>query len=120
MLGKHVSVALLGPLDVRLDGARISVPGDMSAVVLATLALSAGETVPIDRLAGRLWNERLPARVRGSLHSHVFRLRRPLRPTVIQSAASGYLLNIDPDQVDVPRFRRLVAASGASAEPGRS
>jgi DNA-binding SARP family transcriptional activator len=117
--GKQVSVALLGPLDVRLNKARVSVPGDMSAVVLATLALSAGEAVPVDRLVDRLWSERLPARVRGSLHSHVFRLRRLLGPAVIQTVASGYLLNVDPDQVDVLRFRRLVAAS-ASAEPDQS
>lgn len=120
MEGNEVSVALLGPLDVRLDGARISVPGDMSAVVLATLALSAGEAVPIDRLIDTVWAERLPARARGSLHSHVFRLRRLLGPAVIQTTASGYLLNVDPDRVDVLRFRRLVAASAASAEPDRS
>jgi DNA-binding SARP family transcriptional activator/tetratricopeptide (TPR) repeat protein len=107
--GGGLWVDVLGPLDVRAEGRPVPVPSGKSAVVLAVLAMSAGRPVSIERLADHLWRDELPERVRGSLHSHVTRLRRLLGAEAIRTVPSGYLLDIDPDRVDVLRFRRLVA-----------
>src|SRR5262245_797572 len=104
-----LQVCLLGPLEVRTDGALITVPRGKAAVALAMLALSAGQPVTYSAIEENLWRDTLPERVRGSLYSHVMRLRRALGSQTIRRVASGYMLDIDPDQVDVLRFRRLVA-----------
>jgi DNA-binding SARP family transcriptional activator/tetratricopeptide (TPR) repeat protein len=107
--GGDLWVDVLGPLDVRAEGRPVAVPAGKSAVILAVLAMSAGQPVTVERLADHLWRDELPERVRGSLHSHVTRLRRVLGAEAIRTVPSGYLLDIDPDRVDVLRFRRLVA-----------
>lgn len=113
------SVSLLGPLEVHRDGVPLAIPGARSAVVLAVLAMSAGQPVPVQRLAERVWGEVLPERIHGSLHSHVLRLRRALGQDIIGTVPSGYVLDLEPDQVDVLRFRRLVAQA-STAEPDRA
>jgi hypothetical protein len=55
-------------------------------------------------------------RVRGSLQTLVMRLGRTV-PNAIVTAADGYLLNIDPDHIDLLRFRRLVCAVDTASEP---
>jgi DNA-binding SARP family transcriptional activator len=107
--GGDLWVDVLGPLDVRAAGRRVAISGGRSAVLLATLAMSAGQTVTVEILADHLWREEPPERVRASLQSQVFRLRRALGPETIRTRPSGYMLDIEPDRVDVLRFRRLVA-----------
>jgi len=102
-------VALLGPPEVRRAGVRVAVPHRRSGAVLAVLALSAGRPVSLQVLADSVWGEHLPQSAEGSLHSHVMRLRRILGADAIRTVPGGYLLDVDPDQVDVLRFRRLAA-----------
>jgi DNA-binding SARP family transcriptional activator/tetratricopeptide (TPR) repeat protein len=102
-------VGVLGPLTVRLGSAPVVVPGDRSAVIMAVLAMSAGRPVTVEALAERVWGDRPPERVRGSLHSHVNRLRRLLGTDAVRTVATGYVLDVDPDRVDALRFRRLAA-----------
>src|SRR5215471_15610781 len=111
-----LSVCLLGSLDVRMDGAPVPVPRGKSAVALAMLALSAGHPVTSTAIEEHLWHQRFPERIRGSLHSHVMRLRRVLGSATIRTVASGYVLDIDPNQVDVLRFRRLVSEAARLAD----
>jgi DNA-binding SARP family transcriptional activator len=113
-------VGLLGPLEVRLDEAPVRVPGDRLAVVLAALALSAGRTVTVAELADRVWPDQPPQRVRGSLQTIVSRLRRLLGADTIRTRASGYVLDVDSDRVDVLRFRRLVAMARSACDPARA
>ncbi|MFD0476941.1 BTAD domain-containing putative transcriptional regulator [Nonomuraea thailandensis] len=65
--------------------------------------------------------EELPANTRRSVQTYVTRLRRAIGPAAIRTAPDGYLLDVDPGQVDVLRFRALVAEAGRSrgtaAEP---
>lgn len=76
--------------------------------------MSAGHAVSIGRLAELIWPDRQPERVRASVQTLAARLRAFV-PGVIVSAGDGYVLDLDPDHVDLLRFRRLVRdASGAS------
>jgi DNA-binding SARP family transcriptional activator len=113
-------VGLLGPLEVRRDGLPVAVPQGRSGVVLAALALSAGRPVSLKVLADRVWGEKFPQSAKASLHSHVMRLRRILGAEVIRTVPVGYLLDVDPDQVDVLRFRRLAAEAACLLDPVES
>jgi DNA-binding SARP family transcriptional activator/tetratricopeptide (TPR) repeat protein len=113
-------VDLLGPFAARLGQAPVAIPGGRSGVLLATLALSAGQPVSVDALADHVWGERLPERVRASLQTLVFRLRRAVGVDAIRTLPSGYLLDIEPDRVDVLRFRRWVAEAGAVEDRGQA
>jgi DNA-binding SARP family transcriptional activator/Flp pilus assembly protein TadD len=111
-------VGVLGPLEARLGGEPVSIPAGRQSVVLAVLALSAGRSVSVDALAQRVWGEALPARVRPSLSTYVTRLRQLLGMSVIETTASGYRLVTD--NVDVVRFRQLVAEAAEPTEPDKA
>lgn len=113
----RLSVGLLGPLEVRVDSAPVVVPAGRQRVLLACLALSAGRVVGIDELADHLWGEQLPLDARRAVQNNVRRLRNLLGATAIRTRAGGYLLDVDPDEVDALRFGGLVARA-AEVTPG--
>jgi DNA-binding SARP family transcriptional activator/Tfp pilus assembly protein PilF len=109
-------IGVLGPLQASRGGMPVRLPRGRTAVLLAVLAMSAGHPVGAGRLAGLIWPEGQPRQVRPSLHTLVARLRGAVPGTIV-TAADGYLLDIDPDDVDLLRFRRLVREAGAGREP---
>ncbi|GAA1851408.1 AfsR/SARP family transcriptional regulator [Myceligenerans crystallogenes] len=117
-----VRIQLLGPLVVDVDGRRIDVVGRRPLAVLAVLALSAGETVPTEVLAERVWDpDGLPARPRSALQTYVARLRAALGGGVIESRAGGYRLSPERADVDAVRFGTLAAReTDASAADRRA
>jgi DNA-binding SARP family transcriptional activator/tetratricopeptide (TPR) repeat protein len=83
--------------------------------VLAALAVDAGRPVPIETLIDRVWGDKPPAEARNVLYSHLSRIRRLLAgaadansPAVISRRATGYVLEIDAETVDLHRFTRLI------------
>ncbi|MFC9687004.1 BTAD domain-containing putative transcriptional regulator [Kribbella sp. NPDC056951] len=80
--------------------------------VLAVLLLGAGRPVTADQLVDRVWGDSAPQRARETLYAYLSRLRTVLDAELVRQSG-GYVLQVDPDQVDVHRFRRLVVAAGA-------
>jgi predicted ATPase/DNA-binding SARP family transcriptional activator len=114
---------ILGPLSVA-DGERpIVIPGAKPRALLVLLVLHAGRMVSTDRLVDGLWGEHLPADPANALQALVSRLRRALNPSgelaLVRSHPSGYLLAVDPEQVDAVRFQRLAADGHAALAAGR-
>ena len=63
-----------------------------------------------DRLIGELWGERSPGTAEHSLDHQVSRLRKLLGATdVLVTKAGGYVLNVEPEQIDASRFEHLLA-----------
>ncbi|MEU8158524.1 BTAD domain-containing putative transcriptional regulator [Micromonospora sp. NPDC048986] len=93
--------------------------------VLAALIVDAGRPVPVPVLVDRVWDQDPPAGARNALYVHVMRIRRLLAPlaarpgthTQLRRRPDGYLLDVDPDAVDLHRFRRLVDAARQPAVP---
>ena len=112
----RLRISVLGPLLVERDGAAITLPRGRAGVLLAVLAMSAGRPVGAGRLSGLIWDISQPANSRASLHTVVARLRG-LVPGVVETAGDGYLLDVDPDDVDLLRFRRLVRRAGEAGDP---
>lgn len=107
-------VGVLGPLQVRSADIPVVIPGQRPSIVLASLAVSAGRTVGLRTLAHHVWGEHMPVSPKRSLHSLVMRLRRAVGPAVIRTMPAGYLMDIDPDHVDLLRFRQLVLEAGSA------
>lgn len=106
---------LLGPVQVIADGQPVEVGPPQRCAVLAALAVDAGRPVMVETLIDRVWGDRSPQRVRRSLHAHVTRIRRVLEhagvgepaPARLLRRSGGYLLDVEPDRVDLHRFRYL-------------
>lgn len=125
-----IEYRVLGPFEVR-DGDRpIPLRAPKLRSLLAVLLLRANEVVSADALIDALW-EAPPADARHSLQVLVSQLRALLepdrsRPSVLLSRASGYLLNVHPEQLDLRRFERLwrdgsrALAAGDAAEASRT
>src|SRR3954465_13823620 len=89
------------------DGERTP-SGELQRAALALLALNARKVVSTDRLVEELWGDCAPANPMNSVQSHISQLRRLLGSDRIVTRPPGYLLDVDPEEVDALRFERLV------------
>jgi DNA-binding SARP family transcriptional activator len=113
-----VEFRILGPLEVA-DGDRLlPLGGAKQRALLAVLLLNANRVVSVDRLVDALWGERQPASGAKALHVYVSQLRKLLTGNRVVTQPPGYMLRIDPGELDETRFRALRerAASGDSGE----
>jgi YVTN family beta-propeller protein len=113
-----VEFALLGPLEVRVEGHPVGLGGPRQRAVLALLLLHANEVVSRDRLIEGLWGEQPPASAGRSLDSYVSRLRRLLGAERIERRAPGYVIHVHPDELDVQRFETLLDHGRAALAAG--
>jgi DNA-binding SARP family transcriptional activator len=105
-----VEFGVLGPLEVvGDDGSPLPLGGPRPRALLAMLLLQANEVVSTDRLIDGIWGETPPPSALGALQVHVHALRRTLGADRIVTRAPGYRLDLDPDELDLHRFERLVA-----------
>jgi DNA-binding SARP family transcriptional activator/tetratricopeptide (TPR) repeat protein len=111
----RLEVKLLGPFGVLADGKPVDVSAGRSSALLAVLAMSAGKVVSIERLADMVWGEDLPANARRSVQTYVTRLRSAIGGETITTAGAGYVLNLEPENVDALRFLQLL--DHADADP---
>ncbi|MBC6451475.1 AfsR/SARP family transcriptional regulator [Actinokineospora xionganensis] len=111
-----VEIRLLGPVEVRIGGQVVALPSERRRSLLCALALAPGRPVSVDALTEAVWGVQTPARVRGSLQTHVMRLRQVLGAEVITTTGNGYRLDVEPDRVDVSRFLGLLDRSAAARD----
>src|SRR5919201_834473 len=102
---------LLGPLEVRGEQGPLQLGGPKQRALLALLLFDAGRAVTTDRLIDALWGEQPPRTAATSLQNFVSQLRKQLGPELLVTKPPGYLLRVDPDQVDVNRAEALLADS---------
>ncbi|NUT18779.1 MAG: tetratricopeptide repeat protein [Hamadaea sp.] len=103
-----LTIRVLGPLSVSVDGRPVEITAARLRTLLVALALSADEVVSVDRLAGIVWDERPPAHVRRTVQTYVTRLRQVLGPQAIVTSPVGYRLAVDPQRVDAVAFERFL------------
>jgi len=99
---------LFGEVRLRADGRSLDVGTPRQQAVLAALVVDIGRPVPIETLVDRVWGENPPAQARNVLYSHLSRIRRLVTDAGIERRNAGYVLDADPDTVDLHRFVRLV------------
>jgi YVTN family beta-propeller protein len=106
---------VLGPLEVRAAGRRISISGPRQTALLAVLLLHANEVVSRDRLIDALWDGRPPESAENALHRVVSQLRKTLdagdgAPMPLVTRPPGYALEVEPEELDLVRFEQLAGA----------
>ncbi len=104
-----VEFRLLGEIEAQQGGQLVDLGHARQRCVLVTLLVEADQVVQVDQLLDRVWGERPPTRARDSLYSYLSRLRQILPDVDIVRRSGGYVLSVDPDLVDLHRFRRLAA-----------
>ncbi len=112
---------LLGPLAVRAEGVPVPIHGAKHRAVLAALLLRANEVVTVDDLAEVLWGEDLPSSARTVVQNYVMRLRRALGAagSRITTQPRGYLIRVEPGELDLDRFEDLLRQARAAARQAR-
>src|SRR6266545_2972798 len=100
---------LLGPMEVDDRDLSVALGGLRQRCVLALLLLRANEVVSRDRLLDELWGEEGAPQGANALQAAVSRLRKtPLRDRLVTRAA-GYLVRVEPGELDTQRFEGLLA-----------
>jgi DNA-binding SARP family transcriptional activator len=108
---------LLGPLEVRRAGAPIALGGPREQLVLAALLLRANETASIPYLVESVW-PRPPASPQTNLRTYVTRLRRRLGRSRLVTVGGGYLLQVQPGELDLVSFREHVDSARSALVGG--
>jgi predicted ATPase/DNA-binding SARP family transcriptional activator len=110
-------IRLLGPLAVAdADGEDVVLAGTRVRVLLAALALEAGQPVSSARLIDTLWPQEQPANPHNALQALASRLRGALGRELVAAAPTGYRLALDPEQVDLHRFEALLRGPGPAVQ----
>jgi DNA-binding SARP family transcriptional activator/tetratricopeptide (TPR) repeat protein len=115
LIASDLQVRLLGPLEVWVGGRPVTMSAARLRTLLAALAISAGRSVSVDRLAMAVWGEELPGNARGTMQTYVTRLRRVLGQHIAASP-DGYVLCVEPGQVDALRFLQLLDEAAAAQD----
>jgi WD40 repeat protein/serine/threonine protein kinase/DNA-binding SARP family transcriptional activator len=113
-----VRFGVLGPVEVSGGNGPVPLGGPKQRTVLALLVLSANRVVPVERLIDDVWGDEPPETAKRTLHTYVSRLRSVLGANAIASRSPGYVLQVEPDEVDALRFEELLREARAiSARP---
>jgi DNA-binding SARP family transcriptional activator len=116
---------VLGPLEVVEAGQPIDLGGPRQRALLAILLTRANQVVSRDALIDALFGEEPREAARDLLQVYVSRLRKALEPgrerrsggSIVITRAPGYLVRLEPSQLDLQRFEQL-AEEGRSALAG--
>src|SRR5260370_2472764 len=115
---------VLGPTELWSAGQQYDLGPARERSVLAILLLTPRTIVPADALIDRLWDSEPPSKTRDSLSAYIARLRASLRQAAddagirLAGRASGYVLDVDPDAVDLHQFRRVPRQADSLASSG--
>lgn len=118
---------ILGPLEVRSDDGRpVRVRASKQRMLLAMLLLHANATVTDQALVDAIWEAEPPPSAIANLRTYASAVRRLLSAGSAGAAtgarlltqAGGYLLEVDPERLDLLRWRRLVDRGTAAYRRG--
>ena len=106
---------ILGPLEVRRDDILLPLRGARQRELLAVLLLHPNEVVSTDRLIDELWEGDPPPTAAKIIQNGVSQLRKLLEPDrgagsepILVTRSPGYVLRVQPGELDAERFERLV------------
>lgn len=116
---------ILGPVEVHGEGGQARLGGGRAVTLLAALILQANRTVSYERLTTAVWGDNPPNSATAALHTYVFRLRKafgdvdPTGLDRIVTYKTGYLLHVQPGELDLEVFRVHVERGRAASAAGK-
>ncbi len=111
---RPVQFRVLGPLEVDAGDGPMPLGGPKQRAVLASLLVHANRVVTVDALIGDVWGEDAPDTARHILHTYISSLRKTLGDRRLQGRPPGYLLVVEPAEIDADRFDALVSEANKS------
>jgi len=120
--GELTEFGILGTLAVARGSRPLEIRGPRQRGLLALLLLHANQLVTSDRIIDLLWQGDPPRTAANTLQTHIVRLRKALgesgsgadTTSPLQTALTGYVLEIDLDALDSHRFERLLGEARRS------
>jgi DNA-binding SARP family transcriptional activator len=117
-----MTFTLLGPLEVRFDGELDLPSATKIRWTLALLLLRANQVVDRSSIIDELWGENPPRSAVTTAQTYVYQIRKRYqhrfdRP-LITTRAPGYILHVDPDEIDSCVFERLTEQGGDALAAG--
>src|SRR5437764_343768 len=106
---------ILGPLEVVGEHGPITLHRGKEQALLSFMLLHPNQVLPSERLIDELWDGRPPATAHKILQNAVSQLRKALGGGRLETRPPGYVLHLQPDELDLDRFERL-ADAGHNAE----
>jgi DNA-binding SARP family transcriptional activator len=117
-----VEFRILGPVELWTAETEHDLGSAKQRCLLAALLLAAGRPVSAETLIERVWGESAPAEVRQSLHSDISHLRKRLRSVGdrvrLRAVSHTYVLDVDPQSVDLYRSNTLHLQGSSLAKSG--
>jgi DNA-binding SARP family transcriptional activator len=112
---------ILGPTEADDDGRPLPLGGGKQRALLAILLLHANEVVSADRLVDDLWGGEAPGSGVAALQVRISQLRKALGAVGerLRTQPPGYLLRVEPGELDLDRFERLLSRA-EGAEPAEA
>ena len=102
---------LLGPVEVARENRRLPLESRKQRALLALFLLHPRRVLSPDRILSEIWPDTTPASGVKTLRYHISKLRDVVHrdgDEVLVTVQQGYLLAIDPQQIDAVRFERLL------------
>ena len=112
---------ILGSFEVIGSAGRIDVRGAERRGLLAYLVVHRGQPISIDRLVEELWGECAHLGAKRTVQTYVSQLRKLFlgEPSSLETRPGGYVLDVDPDNIDAYHFGQGVIAAAAEGDPER-
>jgi DNA-binding SARP family transcriptional activator len=119
-----VEISILGAVEMRVNSRRINLGTPKQRCLFVALTVNPGRPVTIETIASRLWGAQLPGDVNNNIYTYVARLRRLLRQEstgvpLLACGAESYVLEIEPQCVDLWQVRALVERADMAVTAGR-
>ena len=121
--GAVMEIRVLGPVELRDATKQFDIGSARERCVLAILALTPRVPVQAEALISRVWDSAPPSKAREDLSSYITRIRGRLRQAAgdaatVVSRSGAYMIDIDPEAVDLHLFRLRQRQARAMADSG--
>jgi WD40 repeat protein/DNA-binding SARP family transcriptional activator len=118
-----VDFGILGSIEAVAESGPIRLGGRKQRAVLAILLVNANRVVPVEKLADDLYDGAAPATAVAQVRDHVSQLRKLLEPaanSILETRSPGYVLRVEPDQLDAVRFETMVEQASGELRRGEA
>jgi DNA-binding SARP family transcriptional activator len=121
-----IRIQVLGPVQAWRADREVPLGPPQQRSLLAHLVVAGGRPTPTGTLIDELWPESPPRSAVNIVQTYIKRLRRLLEPerparaacSLLPSVGGGYALRLEPDSVDLWRFRALMNTAREAVRDG--
>src|SRR4051794_929314 len=99
---------ILGPLEITDDGRLLALGSGRQLALVALLLVHANTVVPTERIVDELWEGQAPPTAAKIVRNSISLLRKELGDRLV-TRAPGYMLRVEPGELDSERLERAIA-----------